>query len=189
MLPSPIIGIPLNHLRIAAIEAISTSDVCTMACRYNDAMAELDEVPGRSYPDERELDALQLSFLEFCDKARELYTDLQYDTNTDDEEKHAAQLFYRFVLAGRTCTDNDVPRHITVNALDNLPKVEQFTVTRDYDSMIGVSHDLPYTSHLALSPVPPFRSTLKTPNHMKADVYLDVLLFVVYLFRHLTSIL
>lgn len=144
-----------------------------MPARYNDAMPELDEVPGRSYPDERELDALQFSFMEFCEKAKQLYTDLQR-SGTDDEEIHHAKLFYRFVLAGRARTEEDIPRHITLNTLDNLPDVNDFNITRDYDSLIGISDDLPYTSHIQLTPVPPFTSTLKTSNHMKAKSYLDV---------------
>ena len=59
------------------------------------APVELDDAdaPGCGYPDECKLNAWQFSFIEFCDKAQELYVDLQ-NSATDDEEASRAALFY-----------------------------------------------------------------------------------------------
>ena len=60
---------------------------------YNDRMSEIDECQGRPYPDDREVDALQLSFQDFCDVAKVLFINLQ-ETTTDEEEKFAAKALY-----------------------------------------------------------------------------------------------
>ncbi|KAG1861526.1 hypothetical protein DFJ58DRAFT_872254 [Suillus subalutaceus] len=45
------------------------------------------------------------------------------------------------------------------------------TITRDIDSVIGVSRSLPYTTALSIWPVPPFRETLTKDNHVKSRAY------------------
>lgn len=138
---------------------------------YDGRMLEIDdELQGRSYPDDREIDAIQLSFQEFCDKARDLFLALQ-DASSEQEEKAAAKAFYRFVLAGRTYSEDHIPKHITVNACQGLSPEVDYSITRDFDSLIGYSKDLPYTQHIELSPIPNFRFTLKTNNHMLALAY------------------
>ncbi|KIK32002.1 hypothetical protein CY34DRAFT_102396, partial [Suillus luteus UH-Slu-Lm8-n1] len=44
-------------------------------------------------------------------------------------------------------------------------------VTRDLDSVIGVSDTLPYTSTLSIWPLSPFRETLRKDNHVKSHAY------------------
>jgi hypothetical protein len=128
---------------------------------------------ARRYPDDREEHGLQLTFEEFVTTARHLYVEMQDENLTEEQEDRASKKFFRFVLAGRTQVD-DITRHITLNACQGLQEPEAYEVTRDYDSLIGVSTDLPYRSHLALNPVPPFKETLFKPNHMKSIVYRDV---------------
>lgn len=138
--------------------------------------SDFDQGPARKYPDERERDPIQLGFHEFCMKADELYVSLQENTATDEEEALAAKEFYRFVLAGRTHGPDHEPAHITLNVHSGLQDNRGYQVSRDYDSLIGISHDLPYSRHVQLTPVPPFRHTLKKNNHMKAMAFLDVII-------------
>lgn len=83
--------------------------------------------------------------------------------------------FVRFVLAGRYSTVQDGPMsRVFVNAKQGLhtglPDAE-LLVTRDYDSIIGISKDLPYKAALQVFPVAPFKETLKKNNHVKALAY------------------
>ncbi|KAG6370137.1 hypothetical protein JVT61DRAFT_12439 [Boletus reticuloceps] len=118
--------------------------------------------PG--YPDDRDQNAAQLSLEQFCHKANQLYVALQ--NSSDEEEAEHAKRFTQFVLAGRTRNRHGVPGHITVNACQGLVDIDEFKVTRDYDSLIGISKDLPFTTHLELMPVPPYKLTLSSPNHL-----------------------
>lgn len=130
----------------------------------------------RGYPDDRESNPIQMSFHAFCLQADELYVHLQENTTTEEEEAFAAKDFYRFVLAGRSRDkeNENEPCHISINACQDLPQNIQYEVSRDYDSVIGLSRDLPYNNHLELTPVPPFQYTLKMTNHMDGIAYLDV---------------
>lgn len=147
-------------------------------------IAELDEHPGRSYPDDREPTPLQLSFVEFTKKARQLFIDLQ-DTTDPNQERVAAKDFYRFVLAGRIYVD-DLERHVTLNSCQGQDSNVQYTLTRDYDSLIGISKDLPYSKHIELLPIPPFRMTLTQSNHLTGTVFVEVnqVFFVSFMCLH-----
>ncbi|KAH0832860.1 hypothetical protein J3R83DRAFT_11787 [Lanmaoa asiatica] len=102
------------------------------------------------YPDDHEECGLQFTFSEFVTTTHDLYIQMQATDLTPEEEDHASMKFLQFILAGCTQVDN-ITRHITLNACQ----------------------DLPYNSHLALNPVPPFKDTLFKPNHMKSLVYRD----------------
>lgn len=129
-----------------------------------------DIVPG--YPDDRDQNPTQLSLEQFCHKANRLYAALQ--NSSDAKEAEHATRFNQFVLAGRTRNRHGVPGHVTLNACQGLLEIEELTVTRDYDSLIGISKDLPFTHHLELLPVPPFKLTLKTPNHVNSTAIVNV---------------
>lgn len=78
--------------------------------------------------------------------------------------------FVRFMLAGRYTGDGAMARafvNVKQGLHTGLPDNE-VTVTRDYDSIIGISQDLPYMSALAVFPLAPFKETLKKNNHMKS---------------------
>ncbi|KAI6043742.1 hypothetical protein EDC04DRAFT_2600004 [Pisolithus marmoratus] len=136
-------------------------------------LSDLDDCPMCHYPNDREANPIQLSFNEFCIKANDLYAALQENTITPRQEAFAMKEFYRFVLVGHTHMPDGDTAHITLNACNNLPDNVQYEVSWDYDSLIGVSNDLPYSTHLQLTPVPPFKLTLKTDNHMKSMAYLN----------------
>lgn len=65
--------------------------------------------------------------------------------------------FVRYVLAGRDGED-----HIFVNAAQGLDALEDstFDVTRDFDSAIGITENLPFIAPLAIFPLSPFSETL-----------------------------
>lgn len=76
--------------------------------------------------------------------------------------------FIRFVLAGRYIGEGPMSR-VFVNAKQGLHTGlpdGAVNVTRDYDSILGISKDLPYMSALAVYPLSPFKETLKKNNHM-----------------------
>lgn len=123
----------------------------------------------RPYPDDREENGQQYSFQQFVNQAQRFYTRMQNEDLPPDEDALASKAFLQFMLAGRIRI-NDILRHITFNACQGL-REPQYQITRDYDSLIGASKDLPYTIHLALSPVPPFRDILYKPNHIKGLAY------------------
>ncbi|KAG8213504.1 hypothetical protein J3R82DRAFT_12047 [Butyriboletus roseoflavus] len=124
----------------------------------------------RPYPDDREENGVQHSFRQFVAQAQQFYTQMQNEDLTPEDEALASKAFYQFVLTGRIRINN-ISRHITFNACQGLREPPQYQITRDYDSLIGATQDLPYNSHLALSPVPPFRDVLYKPNHIKALAY------------------
>lgn len=83
--------------------------------------------------------------------------------------------FVRFVLAGRYSAVEDGPMsRVFMNAKQGLhtglpdPDLQ---VTRDYDSIIGISKDLPYMAAVQVFPIAPFRETLKKTNHIKSLAY------------------
>ncbi|KAI6144777.1 hypothetical protein BKA82DRAFT_32023 [Pisolithus tinctorius] len=106
-------------------------------------------------------------------QADELYANFQEDAATPRDKAYAAKQFYRFMLSGHTHKPDGEPGHITVNACDNLPNHRSYEVSHDYDSLIGISHGLPYSYHLELTPIPPFKYTLISDNHLKAKAYVD----------------
>jgi len=59
-------------------------------------------------------------------------------------------------------------QRVSVNArMDaTVPEVYEVILTRDYDSAIGITRNLPFTVPLAVFPVPPFGETLKKDNHL-----------------------
>lgn len=48
------------------------------------------------------------------------------------------------------------------------PEYENLEIWRDIDSMIGISDILPYTTHLAIFPLPSFRDIQTKPLHIDA---------------------
>lgn len=127
----------------------------------------------RPYPNDREENGVQHSFQQFVARAQQLYAQMQEPDLLPDEERHASKQFLQFTLTGRM-DFNDMPHHATLNACQDLYDPGRYQITRDYDSLIGATKDLPYNTHLALSPVPPYRDVLSKPNHIKALAYIQV---------------
>jgi hypothetical protein len=72
-------------------------------------------------------------------------------------------------LCGRISID-EVPHRASVNARQGLssPVLPEFT--RDFDSAIGITRNLPFTSPFNIYPVPSFRDTLTKPNHVQGPI-------------------
>jgi len=76
--------------------------------------------------------------------------------------------FICFVLAGRVgqqAANEPDQCYVTLNCLQGLPPLPQTQISWDLDFAIGVSCTLPYTSTLAIWPIPPFKEMLMTDNH------------------------
>ncbi|KAG1838781.1 hypothetical protein F4604DRAFT_1600041 [Suillus subluteus] len=117
------------------------------------------------YPDET-IDLAQLTMSEFVGHSRHLFTQMQDDQTELD--------FIRFVLAARVgpLADEELDRcQVRLNCLQGILPLPEPDVTRDLDSVIGVSDTLPYTSTLSIWPLPPFKETLKKDNHVKSRAY------------------
>lgn len=98
-------------------------------------------------------------------------------------EKQDVYKFVRFVLAGRYIGEGPMSR-VFVNAKQGLHTGlpdGAVNVTRDYDSILGISNDLPYMSALAVFPLPPFKETLKKNNHMCSLAYNSRVSIIYYL--------
>ncbi|KAG1823821.1 uncharacterized protein BJ212DRAFT_1262604 [Suillus subaureus] len=121
------------------------------------------------YPDEVD-DLVQLRLDQFVGQSQDMFTRVSDDLRSEID-------FIRFVLAGRIGpeADEEVDRcRISLNAQQGvapLPPRPETTITRDIDSVIGVSRSLPYTTALSVWPVPPFKETLTRDNHLKSHAY------------------
>jgi len=127
-------------------------------------------MPPARYPDEREEHGIQMTLEDFVAEADTLFAPLKDQTLNLPEVAEASLTFCKFALAGRI-QRNGVGRHITVNPCQGLVPPPHYNITRDYDSLIGAGWDLPYSQHLALFPIPPFRDTLRKSNHLNARAY------------------
>jgi hypothetical protein len=101
----------------------------------------------RAYPDDREVNPVQLTLSEFVEEAVPYYTASQ-NGNRDNELK-----FLKFTLAGRRGLDLNDQRSITLNPIQGLRNIDQITASRDYDSLIGTTKTLPYRVPLTVWPV------------------------------------
>jgi hypothetical protein len=117
------------------------------------------------YPDEIN-NLAQLTMEQFVGHAQHLFKQIEDLPSEVD--------FIRFVLAGRVgqqATDEPDQCHITLNCLQGLPPLPQTRICRDLDSAIGISRTLPYTTALAIWPIPPFREMLAKDNHAQSHAY------------------
>lgn len=93
--------------------------------------------------------------------------------------------FVRYCLAGiATQDDEDVrikidPMRDCVTSADH-----PFTVTRDFDSLIGITRNLPFTQPVAFYPVPPFCETMVDSNHMTVPITPIVSLLIISIQSH-----
>lgn len=90
--------------------------------------------------------------------------------------------FARLILAGRYRGDmsessaNDFRYKINVRSglVGTAHRREDYVITGDWDSAIGMTEDLPFTVAMAIFAVPPFRDTLKKTNHIRGRASVDV---------------
>jgi hypothetical protein len=118
----------------------------------------------RAYPDDRADEPVQLTLSEFIQEGAEYYHRIG-DSDDDD------LTFLKFVLAGRRGLDMEEQQSITLNVTQGQPDIRNVTTTRDYDSLIGTTKTLPYLVPLTVWPIPSFRDTLKTSNHVTSIAY------------------
>lgn len=90
--------------------------------------------------------------------------------------------FVRLCLAGRyrenlaESSANDYRYKINVRSgLSGIAYPEEnWIITGDWDSAIGMTEDLPFTVPMAFFAVPPFRDTLKKSNHIRGIASVEV---------------
>jgi hypothetical protein len=80
--------------------------------------------------------------------------------------------FINAALCGRVVLDQDAHR-VVLNARQDLQHPHSPSYTRDFDSAIGITRNLPFTAALNIFPVPSFKDTLKKRNHVLGPVHLN----------------
>jgi hypothetical protein len=74
-------------------------------------------------------------------------------------------------LCGRVILDR--PHRVVLNARQDLDSPHDPSFTRDFDSAIGITCNLPFTAPLNIYPVPSFKDTLKKRNHVLGPIDLN----------------
>ena len=85
--------------------------------------------------------------------------------------------FINVALCGRTMVEHGnekVPHRVLVNARLGLDHPASPQITRDFDSAIGITRNLPFTAAFNVYPIASFRDTLKKPNHVRGPIYRQV---------------
>ena len=87
-------------------------------------------------------------------------------------ERGETQLFCQLMLSGRLALDDGLEHRVYVNARQGTQPTfgRDCTFTRDIDSVIGVTRDLPYGASLAVFPMAPYREPLRRVNHVTAEI-------------------
>jgi hypothetical protein len=97
---------------------------------------------------------------------------LEEFTTIMHEAASGGQMEYiKAALCGRVSIDQ-VPHRISVNARQGLHPPELPEFTRDFDSAIGITRNLPYTSPFNVFPISSFKDTLTKPNHVRGHINL-----------------
>lgn len=82
--------------------------------------------------------------------------------------------YIELALTGRYTLPDGTPIRVTVDALTDMLgsqlRIGDYKVTRDIDSVIGISNTLPYLEKFGAYPLPPFKDTLTKHNRMFADI-------------------
>ncbi|KAG1766213.1 hypothetical protein EV702DRAFT_981012 [Suillus placidus] len=110
-------------------------------------------------PPDEDLPAIQVSLSEFVSAAEQMFVPDQLEN------------FLRFVLAGRLQYGDKLAR-VFINARQGalVPPISEYKLYRDIDSVIGVTHDLPFRLPMAIFPLASFRDTLTEDNHLKCPI-------------------
>ncbi|KIP01233.1 hypothetical protein PHLGIDRAFT_80839 [Phlebiopsis gigantea 11061_1 CR5-6] len=124
------------------------------------------------YPDET-LPSLTLSIKEFNDIAYKLL-DHSY-SNDVDPMNHT---FVNFMLSGRyKDPDNGAEKRVRIDPCKGLAStstIEDIEITRDYDSIIGISNNFPFSVPIAIYPIASFSLSLKKSNHLYKTIVTPV---------------
>ena len=116
------------------------------------------------YPDEQ-LPSVTYSIQEFNARAKAILTG-------------GARIpeFVNFALAGRV-VDGVGQKRVTIDVFKDCEQLQgrdDVTTTRDYDSVIGVTRNLPFCGPFSIYPAPNFRDCLTRSNHLKKRIQLPV---------------
>ncbi len=88
--------------------------------------------------------------------------------------------FLRYALAGRLEIE-EVTHRLFINPTLNLDAPDAPTISGDFDSLIGLTKQLPFTQAISIHAVPPFRETLTRDVHLTYPVVRGVSVFFVRL--------
>ena len=117
-----------------------------------------------AYPDEP-LPTVTMLLQEFNEVAQGLLT--RSAEAEDDPLRHA---FTNFVLAGRYVGPGGQEQRVHIDVMKNIEETRNLanlSISRDYDSLIGISDRLPFRCSLGFYPLPNFRECLSKTNHLK----------------------
>lgn len=80
--------------------------------------------------------------------------------------------FINTVLCGRL---KEPLKRLNLNARQSadIPTLDQCTIARDFDSIIGITDTLPYTAPISIFPVPSFKDTLTKKVHLTGSAFLQ----------------
>lgn len=124
------------------------------------------------YSDET-LPVVTLSLREFNDQAHFILNSNRHHPRYFD--------FVNFVLAGRIPLEDGTIGRVKLDPikdLDDMSNQDSVIVTRDYDSIIGISTKIPFTVPVAVYPLANFRDSLRRTNHLTHSIRLSVSLLV-----------
>ena len=120
------------------------------------------DIPVGDWPDEQ-LPDLTMSLADFVRQAQALCL------------PNKTKEFLDLVLAGRVVKEGIQYRALIDPVLRTQRAHHSLLYhRRDYDSCIGITSHLPYTAPIAIWPVPPFKQTLTTDNHMRSIAWKQV---------------
>lgn len=95
----------------------------------------------------------------------------QFTSLMQQASKAGDQLdFINVALCGRVVLDKHAHR-VVLNARQGLHHPHSPSFTRDFDSAIGITRNLPFTAAFNVYPVPSFKDTLTRRNHVLGPVY------------------
>ena len=121
-----------------------------------------------SYPDEP-LPTLTLSIKEFNEIAYQL---LDYSHSNRVDPMH--HKFVNFVLSGRyTVLPHGQEHRVHIDVTKDVTPtqdIQSLKLCRDYDSIIGLTENLPFRVTMAMHPIPPFSMSLKKSNHLMKTI-------------------
>lgn len=82
--------------------------------------------------------------------------------------QNVVEEFLQLALAGKAIASDGDVRRIRLSPSKGTPSAlgTAINVTRDFDSMFGISNDLPFRRSFAVFPVPSFRDTVTKDNHI-----------------------
>lgn len=113
------------------------------------------------------LPTVEWSLKQFVDHAKEVLF---------AHEGDAIHRFLQFVLAGKVVDPTPGSRRVRLNPLLDAEQAASpsLRATRDFDSLIGITDNLPFRRSIAVYPIPNFRDSLQKSNHLSRSIKYQV---------------